>query len=139
MAAAARESPQWTKVIKQQDNDGDLRGPTANGLTRRFLRGQHAHRCERKVERQRARFINLIVRATRTQMRCDSENSAQLSSARLDATQGDATGPGASRGIIYLIHNAQRVYLSSSTNGTREDSNTRLEYFLRIYIYNAAK
>lgn len=93
-----RERAHWTGVIKQQDNDGDLRGPTANGLTRKFLRGQHARRRERKVERPRARFINL-VRATRTQMRLG------LGSARLDWTRDDATGPGAQArcGIIYLM------------------------------------
>lgn len=40
LAVAAAESPlDKGRVIKQQDNDGDLRGPTANGLTHRFLRG----------------------------------------------------------------------------------------------------
>ncbi|KAL0112034.1 hypothetical protein PUN28_013329 [Cardiocondyla obscurior] len=28
-------------LLVPRDNDGDLRGPTANGLTRKFLRGQH--------------------------------------------------------------------------------------------------
>lgn len=91
-----RERAHWTGVIKQQDNDGDLRGPTANGLTRRFLRGQHARRRERKVERLRARFINL-ARATRTQMRLGLD-SARLGSTQLDCsgtTRDDAARPGA--------------------------------------------
>lgn len=28
-----QRDPRGSKAIKQQDNDGDLRGPTANGLT----------------------------------------------------------------------------------------------------------
>lgn len=28
-----QRDPWGSKAIKQQDNDGDLRGPTANGLT----------------------------------------------------------------------------------------------------------
>lgn len=95
VAAAARERAHWTGVIKQQDNDGDLRGPTANGLTRRFLRGQHARRRERKVERPRARFINLA-------RVCDTHADAtwtRLGSARarLDAGRrdGNAARPGA--------------------------------------------
>lgn len=50
----ARE-PTGQEIIKQQDNDGDLRGSTANGLTRRiFTRAARASAREKGGEAPRA-------------------------------------------------------------------------------------
>jgi len=127
-----RERAYWTGVIKQQDNDGDLRGPTANGLTCRFLHGQHARRRERKVERLRARFINL-ARATRTQMR--------LGWTWLDSTRrGTTMRPGAltrwrplhTKGLFILC----KICDDISIELYEWDWKMRLEYFSRIITTN---
>jgi len=57
-AARARERERELDrgIIKQQDNDGDLRGPTANGLTHRiFARARTARASAREKGGEAAR------------------------------------------------------------------------------------
>lgn len=108
-----RERAYWTGVIKQQDNDGDLRGPTANGLTRRFLCCASSTRVGAR-ERWRDSARDLLISPVRHARRCDL---AWLDSTRDDAARCfDELAYTLGDYLFYVKYAA--IYLSNSTNGT---------------------